>query len=176
MVNRLQAEVQKKPEIGEALELIHADERFKRIVELTEEIEGMFIKRNQDIKTNPINMKLPREKCNEDMQTMLEALAGMANMNGPNRAKYHNLCLEIQGLITSSNAKVANRKTRSANREEKNQEGSNAPEGENNSQEPVVSYGKKNESGIEYIPDSNESSDSDDLIFADLSTNGTDTE
>lgn len=44
------------------------------------------------------------------------------------------------------------------------------------SQEPVVSYSEKNESGIEYIPDSDESPDSDELTIADLSANGINTE
>ena len=176
MVNRLQADLQKDPKLREALKVIHADKRFEKIVSMTKEIEGMFIERNHDIKTKPINMKLPRKKCNEDLQTMFEALAGMANTEGAHRVKYHNLCLEIQGLMIRTESKMILRKTLKAKEKENNPDVADTPEENTASEATTISNDENTEPGIEYTPDSNDPPNSDDLIITDISADGTNTE
>lgn len=177
MVNRLNAEVQSRPELLAALEQIHVIERFEKIVELTKEIEGMLIARNHDVKTKPVSMELPREKCNHDMEIMLNTLAGIANSEGhPSRAEYHNLCLELRGYMTSAKAKVSLRRTLSAKGKNVDLDGAEAPEREMETQGQDVPTGEIIEPGIYNIPGPDELTDTDDLTGADLSANGADSE
>ena len=141
VVARLTERVYSNAEIAEALESLSLDKHFQTIVNLSNDI----IKLLQDRESDKTSESMKRETKNvlgvKDIHTMLMAVAGRANIDGPNRSYFYNLCMEMQKYLTAAGSLMKSRETRAENEK-------NASEGETN-----VDSSGESESGDINVPE-----------------------
>lgn len=147
LVSRLINEVSINPEFYEAMETLSIDGLYEAIVEKTRELSKLRLKRIDDRNRLKDLAEERRHDSYEDLMIMLTTLENQANVEGPDKSFYREVCSNIQSLFVE--AKVASEQRKSAPKDE-NGNGDAPKEDENGNQNDGNSEGdRENQSGIE---------------------------
>lgn len=112
VVLRLYTEYDANSAIADAVEEVGANFFFDRIVATHKQIGLLRSGRESDLTVHQDARDGFREQVVLDIQLLLSALTGMANMPGENQENYYDLCLEIKTLLKNTNAIYLSRDTR----------------------------------------------------------------